>query len=244
MVPNRFENKYPIWILSTLTTICGWFPINSSCELCPRYFFSSFQGSRYGRRQREICGEGGLWPKQHHEEGPLCLLWCPVLGTWGLDWEDDVKKVGFPSQFKGTVQGPTKRGSNCGDLWGLKAMQRIEQLDTAGSLCMCSCLIIVCYSYIYIYTILCYVYIYIYYGACISLSLFHTCLSMYARSMQHGVSRFFRSCQVKASDFQSSTKIEALLDEINQMISGDRSAKAVGTAGLGGRLIYDIDQKN
>lgn len=32
--------------------------------------------------------------------------------------------------------------------------------------------------------------------------------------------------QVKASDFQSSTKIEALLDEINQMISGDPSAKA------------------
>jgi hypothetical protein len=31
---------------------------------------------------------------------------------------------------------------------------------------------------------------------------------------------------VKASDFQSSTKIEALLDEINQMISGDPSAKA------------------
>lgn len=33
--------------------------------------------------------------------------------------------------------------------------------------------------------------------------------------------------QVKAADFQSSTKIEALLDEINQMIAGDSGAKVL-----------------
>jgi len=45
---------------------------------------------------------------------------------------------------------------------------------------------------------------------------------------------------VKASDFQSSTKIEALLDEINQMISGDPSAKAAPqhATAAGGLLIY------
>lgn len=37
--------------------------------------------------------------------------------------------------------------------------------------------------------------------------------------------------QVKAADFQSSTKIEALLDEINQMIAGDSGAKVVRGGG-------------
>ena len=32
---------------------------------------------------------------------------------------------------------------------------------------------------------------------------------------------------MKAADFQSSTKIEALLDEINQMIAGDSGAKVL-----------------
>lgn len=42
--------------------------------------------------------------------------------------------------------------------------------------------------------------------------------------------------KVKASDFQSSTKIEALLDEINQMISGDPSAKGIVFSQFGSML--------
>ncbi|CAL1154043.1 unnamed protein product, partial [Cladocopium goreaui] len=42
--------------------------------------------------------------------------------------------------------------------------------------------------------------------------------------------------EVKASDFQSSTKIEALLDEINQMISGDPSAKGIVFSQFGSML--------
>ena len=41
------------------------------------------------------------------------------------------------------------------------------------------------------------------------------------------VSPVANNFQVKAADFQSSTKIEALLDEINQMIAGDSGAKVL-----------------
>jgi len=42
--------------------------------------------------------------------------------------------------------------------------------------------------------------------------------------------------KVKAADFQSSTKIEALLDEINQMIAGDSGAKGIVFSQFGSML--------